>query len=313
MRIHIDQLHVGAGSQIGPVTTFPVWTAESALPSIQVPPLAPLTVAELDEPRIDALEVTVSGDQPVLLPEGTLLRGGMQSRVLTRDALLLPRQRGEVETTCIEAGRWGGEAEHSVAGRVPVRVISELRGVRRPAPAREDRHDRQSRVWQSIDRYQSHYGRRPTSSLIEVMEDPDDGRPIRRRYRELHEALDRAGQRPLPGQNGIMIGLAGQPVMLEVFTSADALAQVLPGMLRGLAMDAAMFADEPTPARRARRFAERLMATPLQARAQIPDGVIYAAAQGYLDVRALDARLDGREGSAHILAINSRHDLVLAA
>ena len=189
MRIHVDQLHVGAGSQIGPVTTFPVWTAESALPSIQVPPQAPLTVAELDEPRIDALEVTVSGDQPVLLPEGTLLRGGMQSRVLTRDALLRPYERGEVETACVESGRWGGAAEHSVAGRVPLRVIGELRGVRRPAPMREDLNDRQSRVWQSVDRYQSRYGRRPTASLIEVMDDPDDEQPMRRRYRRLHDAL----------------------------------------------------------------------------------------------------------------------------
>jgi hypothetical protein len=88
---------------------------------------------------------------------------------------------------------------------------------------------------------------------------------------------------------------------------------VLPDMLRGLALDAAMFEDETTPARRARRFAERLMATPLEAASEIPDGVIYSAARGYLDVRALDARLGDREGSAHILAINSRHDLVLAA
>ena len=313
MRTYIDQLHVGAGSQIGPVTTFPIWTAASALPSIQVPPQATLAVAELGEPRIDALEVTVSGRYPVLLPEGTLLRGGMQSRVLTRDALLRPRQQGVVETACVESGRWGGAAEHSVAGRVPIRVIGELRGVRRPAPMRDDRGDRQSRVWQSVDRYQSRYGRRPTSSLIDVMEDPNDEQPMRRRCRRLHDALFRAGKRPLPGQNGIMIGIAGQPVMLEVFTTAEALAQVLPDMLRGLALDAAMFEDEPTPARRARRFAERLMATPLEAASEIPDGVIYSAARGYLDVRALDARFDKREGSAHILAINSRHDLVLAA
>lgn len=313
MRVYIEQLHVGAGTQIGPVTTFPIWTADSGLPAIQLPPRAPVTVAELDEPRIDALEVTVTGRSPVLLPEGTLLRGGMQSRVVTRDALLRPEQRNEVDTACVEAGRWGGVSEHSVAGRVPLRVIGELRGVRRPSTMRDDRHDRQSRVWREVDRYESHYGRGPTSSLIDVMEDPDDEQPMRRRYRRLHDALTRLGQRPLPGQNGIMVGIAGQPVMLETFTTARALAQVLPGMLRGLAMDAANFEDEPTPARRARRFAERLMATPLEAVSEITDGVIYSAAHGYLDVRALDARFDKREGSAHIFAINSRHDLVLAA
>jgi hypothetical protein len=313
MRIYIEQLHVGAGTQIGPVTTFPIWTADSGLPSIQLPPRAPVTVAELDEPRIDALEVTVTGRSPVLLPEGTLLRGGMQSRVLTRDALLRPQQRNEVEAACVEAGRWGGASEHSLAGRVPLRVIGELRGVRRPSAMRDDRDDRQSRVWHEVDRYESHYGCRPTSSLIDVMENPDDEQPMRRRYRRLHDALRRLAQRPLPGQNGIMIGIAGQPVMLETFTTARALAHMLPSMLGGLAMDAAPFDDEPTPARRARRFAERLMATPLEPVSEISDGVIYSAARGYLDVRALDARFEKREGSAHIFAINSRHDLVLAA
>ena len=51
----------------------------------------------------------------------------------------------------------------------------------------------------------------------------------------------------------------------------------------------------------------------LTAMQEIPDGVIYSASVGYLDVRALDARVGAREGSAHVLAINSRHDLVLAA
>ena len=87
----------------------------------------------------------------------------------------------------------------------------------------------------------------------------------------------------------------------------------LPGLLSDLAMDAAMFPDGPTPARRARRFTERLMAAPLQAIEEIPDGMIYGAAVGYIDARALDVRVGDREGSAHVVTINSRHDLVLAA
>lgn len=316
LRIHIDQIHVGAGTQIGPVTTFPVWTAATALPGLEAPSASAVAVAELPEPRIDALSVAVSGTSPVLLAEGTLLAGGMQTRVLAHDAVIRPEERLMVEATCVEAGRWGGGTSHTLSGRVPVRVISDLRRVRRPANGRNDRagqHDRQGRVWESVGRYEQHYGQRPTSSLLDLMEDPDDEQPTRRRYRRLYDALRKHSSQRLPGQSGVIVAIGGQPVLLEVFPSVRLFAAHLRGLLLGLAMDAAMFPDVPTPARRARRFAERLMAAPLTAMQEIPDGVIYGASVGYLDVRALDARVGQREGSAHVLAINSRHDLVLAA
>ena len=112
---------------------------------------------------------------------------------------------------------------------------------------------------------------------------------------------------------GIVIGVAGQPLFLELFASPALFARSLPTVMAGLAMDAAIFADEPTPARRARRFVERLMATPLEQQDEVPNGSIFGASVGYLDVRALEARLPERQAAAHTLAINSRHDLVLAA
>ena len=133
------------------------------------------------------------------------------------------------------------------------------------------------------------------------------------RYRDLQQALRRHARNRLPGQSGVIVGIGGQPILLEVFPSVRMSAFHLPGLLRDLAMDAAMFPDGPTPARRARRFTERLMAAPLQAIEEIPDGMIYGAAVGYIDARALDVRVGDREGSAHVVTINSRHDLVLAA
>ena len=316
--MYMNQLHVGAGIQVGPVTAFPVWAAGPTL-SLAVPRRATVAVAELEEPEIGALTVTASGRLPVLLTEGTLLRGGWQTRVLARDAVVLPDESTTLETACVEAGRWGGERVHTVNGRVPVRVIGELRGVRRPESMRRDRGARQGHVWESIDRYQAQYGHRPTSSLADVMLDDvmldgcEDEHPIRQRYRSIHDALLLLARSPLPGQSGIVIGIAGQPLFLELFSSASVFGRSLPSVVRGLAMDAATFPDEPTPARRARRFVERLMATPLEQQDEVPNGSIFGASVGYLDVRALDVRLPNHQGAAHMLAINSRHDLVLAA
>lgn len=311
--IYVDQIHVGAGTQIGPVTAFPVWAATRALP-LAVPQPKTVSVAELEEPRIDSLTVTASGRFPVLLTEGTLLHGGWQTRVLARDAVVRPDEQTILETACVESGRWGGGTVHAVTGRVPVRVIGELRGVRRPEAMRRDRSDRQGRVWQTVESYQQQYGRRPTSNLYEVMaEDEHDDQPMRRRYRRIYDPLFRFARSPLPGQSGIIIGVAGQPLFFELFSSATVYARSVSSVMAGLAMDAATFADEPTPARRARRFVERLMATPLEQQDEVPNGSIYGASVGYLDVRALEARLPQRQGTAHMLAINSRHDLVLAA
>lgn len=312
MRTYVDALHVGAGTQLGPITTFPVWTTATAVPGLRAPGPASVAITELAEPRVEALAVTNSGPDPVLLAEGTLLLGGWQTRVLARDAVITPRERIQVETTCVEAGRWGGGTDHSLSGRAPVRVIGELRGVRRPVHERLDRRHRQARVWDQVTEYEGTYGRGPTSSLADLMEDDND-MPVRSAWRRLKAQLGAHAQSRLPGQSGIVIGILGQPVMLEVFPSVRLFAHHLPGLLRGLALDVVNVPIEPTPARRARRFAERLMGAPLQAMEQIPGGTIYAASQGYLDVRALDARAGDREGSAHILAINSKHDLVLAA
>lgn len=311
MTIRLDQLHVGAGTHIGPITTFPVWAPHG--PSLGVPYPKSVTIDELAEPRISGLSATLPGGRrPVLLTEGTLLRGGMQSRVLAHDTVLQPQQTLEVETVCVEAGRWGGGSSHTLGGRIPIRVLGQLRGVRHQGEARQDQGHRQGRVWSEIDRYQEHYGRRPTSNMAELFEGDDD-LPMRRRFQRLERQLQAHARERLPGQNGIVIAIAGQPIMLEVFSSPRLLLHHLPALLKGLAMDAALVVDEPTPSRRARRFVARAMARELEVVRDLDHGAIYGTHDDYLDMRVLRSDLDQRTTSAHVLAINSRHDLVLAA
>ena len=311
MAIHLEQIHVGAGTQIGPVTTFPVWSQRG--PSLSPPYPKYVNVDELDQPRIGAVNATLAvGRRPVLLTEGTLMRGGMQTRVLAHDTVLQPQQSLEVETVCVEAGRWGGGSSHIVGGRVPVRVLGQLRGVRHDGGSRNDSGHRQGRVWQEVDRYQDHYGQRPTSNMAELF-DGDDDLPMRRRFQRLERELQAHSRAVMPGQNGIVIAVAGQPIMLEVFPSGRLLQHHLPALFKGLAMDAALFVDEPTPSRRARRFVERTMARELEIIRDMRDSAIYGAHDEYVDIRVLRSEVDQRTTSAHVLAISSRHDLVLAA
>lgn len=311
MTMNLEQLHVGAGTQIGPITTFPVWSERG--PSLSVAYPKAVNVDELDQPRVGALNATLAiGRRPVLLTEGTFLRGGMQTRVLANDTVLHPQQPIEVETVCVESGRWGGGMSHIIGGRVPVRILGQLRGVQQASNTRNDSSHRQGRVWAEIDRYQEHYGARPTSNMAEFF-DGDEDLPMRRRYQRLERQLQIHARKIMPGQNGIVIAVAGQPIMLEVFASGRLLMHHLPALLKGLAMDAALFVDEPTPSRRARRFVDRAMSRDLAMLSDINKGAIYGTHDEYLDIRVLRSDIDDRKTSAHVLAINSRHDLVLAA
>ena len=88
MRVLTDRFHIGQGTQIGPITAFPVWTEAKLSISYDTTPVATLQVSELDSPTIENLNIASTHPLPVLLPEGTVLDGGMQTRVLSRDVLI---------------------------------------------------------------------------------------------------------------------------------------------------------------------------------------------------------------------------------
>ena len=107
-----------------------------------------------------------------------------------------------------------------------------------------------------------------------------------------------------------MIGLAGQPVVLELFPSQACLAAALPELIAGLMLDAISTAAEAviTPGRRARRLVERLdgRRAHLDEGVNAGDGIPFSLITDYAAVRGVT--LDGQW--AHLTAFNRRHPLV---
>jgi hypothetical protein len=309
MRVLIDRFHVGHGTQIGPITLFPVWT-EARSVQHDVIPVQTLTVSELASPIISALHVESAHPLPLLLPEGTLLAGGMQTRVLARDVLLPANGSAEVPTNCVEQGRWASRGEHSIVGRAPLSVVAALRDLPRRSTSRQDR---QSEVWAAVSRQEARYGNRPTSSLVDVMLDEQamdrasEQELSALRLRHLTEQL--AAYRPLRGQSGILIGVAGQPVLLEIFSSSRGFTRHLPQLLSGFALDVVDSPVIPTPSRRARRFAEAVMNTDLTTVSSDGISTHVTGSHEKADIRALQVR----DSALHVVAINKIHDLTLAA
>jgi len=300
----LPALHLGAPLQLGPLTVFPIWTDAPLGPRSYRTTLPAAGGVKEQEggPSVESLTVTNPGATPVLLLEGALLEGGWQHRVLANSVLIGARDRQEVEVRCVERNRWGGERGHSVGShRAPLAVRGALRGLRADAPPTQREYERradQSDVWRRVNRYEQSHGASATSSLVDV-----------HRHTEPQFAELLQGIRPLPAQRGLLIGVGGHPVLLEVFDHPDTLAEHWEAILSSLALDATMVPAAETPGHRARAFVRRACATQLSEQGPAGAGVeIGGTDQHLVSVRGIMA-----DRLLHAAVVNVRHDLVLAA
>lgn len=279
------RLHVGQGTTRGPLTVFPVWTDAPSLGSAHLTgSQAPVDVAErAGSPAVDQLVVTNRGDRPVLLLAGELLEGGMQHRALTATTLLPPQQPTVLPVRCVEAGRWhGGEAHRRRSRRAPLSLIPHLQ-----------RADGQHEVWRRVSRFCAVAGPSATESLLDRL-DAASSEPGRLP----------SGLRPLAGQRGLLVGIAGRPAWLEVFGSGRALAAHWPGLLEAATLDALGRPPVRTPAALARAFAERVQRTalPVQGAAGVARSF-----RGGDRIPVTDVRWNDR--TVHLSAVDLTHSL----
>ena len=297
-------LHLGAPTTHGPLTIFPVWTDAplTARRRYTTATARGATVGELpDGPSVGHLQVTHDGHRPRILFGGMLLEAGWQHRVLLDDVAVGRDAEQVVDVACVEQRRWGGDRAQQAGHRLaPLAVRGATHGLRArdDLPPGERRAD-QGDVWRRVARYERMHGASATSSLVEVAG----------RLDAQVQALV-ALVRPLPGQRGVLIGVGGHPVLLEVFDHPRTLAEQWAGILGSVWMDAHAVPPVPTPGRRARAFVQRISGAPMQAarRAGVGHGLTME-----------DSDLVSGRGLAlgstlvHAAVLNTRHDLVLAA
>lgn len=283
----MNQFHVGRGMTRGALTVFPIW-AEVDRPVSYSMDHSRANIGERpDGPIVGSLLVENTDAMPLLLLESQLLKGGMQHRMVARSTLLAPGDRIPLEVVCVEQGRWHGTGRHAAqARRASTRVRDGLRSA-----------DRQGEVWRRVAGYEHSFGSSRTSSFLEQL-DRAQGR-----VRELVRGL-----RPFPGQVGILIGLAGQPLTAEIFDSHHMLVRQFDEIVRAAAMDAVRLPPGETPGRRARRFMDRAAQVPRQVTGRAGIAQTVTGHTDHVDLSAV--RWDGHE--LHTLLTNTRHELLLA-
>ena len=250
----LQQIHVGAPLNRGALTLFPLWTEhpETAGDYVTGPAAElakTLTVDELDQAQVPQLVAANSGSAPVLLVEGEVLAGGLQTRVLNLSVLVPAMQSLPVPVACVEAGRWGNRRQSRRGGAHSPPTLRRHKTVSvNLAKAHGRRHADQGAVWDSVADYEQRLAApSPTSSYADVV---DHAR------HDVASLTD--GLRPLPGQRGVVVGIGGAVRGLELFDRAATFADYFDSLLAGYAMEALDAERAPTPPADARRFIRRL-------------------------------------------------------
>lgn len=288
----IPTLHVGAPRTLGPLDVFPIWT-DAPMPEgrrYDLPDDGEAVVSELETgPEVESLVLINPGDVPLLVLEGMTLDAGWQHRVLTRSLLAAAGSRTVVPVRCIEQSRWSGSRRQRFSKHeAPLSVRK---------AARLDDVD-QMQVWSHVADYEARHGGTRTNSLSALLETTS-----------AHWREDLRALRPLPAQRGVLLGVLGHPVMLEVVDHPATLEQRWDALIGGLAADAVDMPYVPTPVRRAQDFADRARGLGVEATTRAGEGFLLDGVDD--DVVSLRGIADG-SGLLHANALNLRHELTLA-
>jgi hypothetical protein len=285
----MQKLHVGSGTTRGALTVFPVWGEYAGARGYDAGAGAVAVVEQPSGPVVGSLLATNGGPRPVLMLEGQLVQGGWQNRLVARSVLVPPAASMDLDALCVEAGRWGGGRSQ---GRSERRASLRVRGGAQASSGR------QGEVWSRVAEYDARYGVDATSSFLGHLD---------RAANDVHRLVE--GIKPLPGQTGVVVAVAGQPVALEAFDSPRTLAESFASIVAAAAMDAVGQVEVATPSRRARRFVDRAARVCRRPVAPAGLGTTVAGADQYAGVTGLV----WRQREVHLLVTNPRHPLMVGA
>jgi len=274
-------LHLGRPLVRGGLTLFPVWNGAAITRRGYDLNNDSVSVSERSGASVvSELVVTNNGPRPVVVLAGEILQGGQQNRVAIRSVVVDRQQALVLDVRCVEEGRWSGSGTHRRTGRrapVSVRTAGD-----------------QSAVWDRVRQSEQEYGATDTHSLVDATHDA-----------AAQAAALISGVRPLAFQCGVLVGISGQPLALDVFDSPRTLAAVWDDLLLSAAVDAVQSPAIPTPGRRARRFLDRLLEVPVPT-ASPGSGSNVRGSSPYVRLDSLVWK--GR--AVHTSASNVRHELV---
>ncbi|PCC25355.1 hypothetical protein CIK75_10165 [Glutamicibacter sp. BW78] len=227
-----NELHVGRGSALGPLTIFPLWTEATAVADYALADSLGSQYRVVDMPTTHIMIVQNICGKPLLLLEGQLMAETTPSRIVRQSVLIGAQQSASIEVAYAGMERWGFDGL-PIGRHFSARIFAAewLEGGARG-----------SSVYEGFARHISFIG--PAVDSVRVF----------------------------PGQVGVVIGIDGHPAMAEVFDRPEALTHRLHAILAAVLYDVLTFgppSGQSTPSVRSRRFLSSAAEVPMRKQAAI--------------------------------------------
>jgi hypothetical protein len=240
-----NETRLGKREVVGPLEIWGIHTGQALVTNLRNPPVTyrggPRELKET--PQVDRIIVENVSDTQLFLPEGWFVNSEnlLQSRVLVDDLLIEADTEGFARTACIESARWRiNQNADFTSGRVPPSVIRAIRSIPSTSIRAEDIRQRQQNVWDSVTKHTRYGSSSSSESLIEILQS-ESSRPGRQ---ELIEEVTELAEETSDGRNGVLICLAGEPLILEIFQTPELLSNNYVDLMRSIVFDAT-FAEKP--------------------------------------------------------------------
>jgi hypothetical protein len=202
-------------------------------------------ITELDgRASVNDVLITNASDQGVLLYEGELIAGAQQNRTIDQPVLIPAGAQIKIPVSCVEHGRWDAERHAEPFIVAPHAADPELRRTKRATANRrstsgDEPRPEQHEVWHEIEQRLECHG---VTSASAAFTDLFDAK--RASLDELKRPI-----RPIDGQQGAVVEIAGQPVALDLVSRPETFADLLPRLLDGYALQALQTLNADVPPR----------------------------------------------------------------
>ena len=241
IREALNGLRLGESKTVAGLTVFPLLSGETGgngapdyIPLEEALEAGVARVTEVSESgTVPELHFTNDGERPVLLVDGAALIGAKQNRVLNLSILAPGQKTIVIPVSCSESGRWHrrsaafSTADHLMYASGKARKMAQVSSALKASRGSVRRSD-QAAVWGDIEAKMFRLSTKSPSSEMNEMY-----RKYEERLRVISEAFVAED-----GQVGLLLGLNGDPVGVEVFDRPQALRTYLPKILRSYGLEA---------------------------------------------------------------------------
>jgi hypothetical protein len=192
-----------------------------------------VVVREVSEAgEVPEVAVTNNGGLPVLILEGTELRGAKQNRMVTTTVLVGRNSRVRIPVSCVEQRRWWYDSRQFKPGSHCPPSLRHC--LKRMAGGGHSRPSHQTALWDEISR---------RHRAMAVSSTTEDLSAVIETHRERIQSVQEQLPYP-PSASGIAIALGGRIVAIDLLDKPETLEKVWDRLVQGIALDALEVRDD---------------------------------------------------------------------